>query len=83
MSFKRLDTLISSFIWNDKSLRLSGAYLQRPEMLGGMALPNFQLYYWAANIGPIFHCLYEDLGVDTPHGALLKLDPVPRPPCQH
>lgn len=25
-------------------------YLQRPKLLGGMALPNFRFYHWAANI---------------------------------
>lgn len=70
--FKRLDSLISSFIWNNKSPRLSRAYLQRPKVFGGMALPNFQLYYWAANIRPILHWLYEDPGADAPSWYTLE-----------
>lgn len=33
--------------------------------LGGMSLPNFQCYYWASNIDPILHWLYEDPGADS------------------
>uniref|UniRef100_A0A673FPW0 Reverse transcriptase domain-containing protein n=1 Tax=Sinocyclocheilus rhinocerous TaxID=307959 RepID=A0A673FPW0_9TELE len=47
--FRRLDGLISEFIWNKKTARICKALLQRPKSLGGMALPNFQYYYWAAN----------------------------------
>lgn len=48
--FKSLDSLILSFIWNGKHPRLRKVFLQRPKQVGGMALPNFQYYYWAANI---------------------------------
>lgn len=37
-----------------------------------MALPNFQLYYWAANIRPILHWLYEDAGADAPSWCNLE-----------
>lgn len=30
-----------------------------------MALPNFQFYYWACNIRPMLHWLYEDPGADA------------------
>jgi len=48
--FKALDSVISSFIWNGKHPRLRKVYLQRPKCNGGMSLPNFKFYYWAANI---------------------------------
>lgn len=48
--FTKLDSLISSFIWNNKTPRIRKLFLQRPKMQGGMALPNFKIYYWAANI---------------------------------
>ncbi len=48
--FKSLDSVISSFIWNGKHPRLRKLYLQRPRRDGGMSLPNFKFYYWAANI---------------------------------
>lgn len=37
-----------------------------------MSLPNFQLYYWAANIRPIIHWLYEDPGADAPSWCALE-----------
>lgn len=48
--FTKLDSLISEFIWNKKQSRINKQFLQRPKSLGGMALPNFRFYYWAANI---------------------------------
>ncbi len=37
-------------------------YLQRPRPLGGMALPNFRFYYWAAKIRILKYLLgYEAL----------------------
>uniref|UniRef100_A0A8C4S8Q7 Reverse transcriptase domain-containing protein n=1 Tax=Erpetoichthys calabaricus TaxID=27687 RepID=A0A8C4S8Q7_ERPCA len=51
--FKQLDSIITSFIWNSKHPRIRRATLQRPQAEGGMALPNFQFYYWAANIQAI------------------------------
>lgn len=48
--FCRLDGMVSQFIWNKKTARLSKALLQRPKLLGGLALPNFKFYYWAANL---------------------------------
>lgn len=48
--FHKLDSIISNFIWNQKTPRLRKSFLQRPRKLGGMALPNFQLYYWASTI---------------------------------
>lgn len=47
--FQRVDRLILEFIWDKKTARISKALLQRPKSLGGMGLPNFRHYYWAAN----------------------------------
>ena len=48
--FTKLDSMISEFIWDKKKARINKQFLQRPKSLGGMALPNFRYYYWAANI---------------------------------
>uniref|UniRef100_A0A3B3HW57 Reverse transcriptase domain-containing protein n=1 Tax=Oryzias latipes TaxID=8090 RepID=A0A3B3HW57_ORYLA len=48
--FSQVDSLVSEFLWDKKNSRLSKHYLQRPKVLGGMALPNFRYYYWASNI---------------------------------
>ena len=53
--FSKLDTLLSSFIWGGKPPRIKKEYLQRARADGGLALPNFRFYYWAANICKI-HC---------------------------
>ena len=49
--FKKIDSLILDFIWNNKKPRLRKDFLQKSKPLGGMALPNFRCYYWAANLG--------------------------------
>ncbi len=49
--FRALDSLLINYIWNGKHPRLRKAFLQRPKQTGGMALPNFQYYYWAATGG--------------------------------
>lgn len=43
-------TIISKFIWNKKIPRIRKDFLQRPKMLGGMALKNLKCYYSAANL---------------------------------
>lgn len=60
--FRRLDSMISEFIWDKKVPRIRKQYLQRPKSLGGMALPNFRFYYWSANIRILkYWLLLEDL----------------------
>lgn len=63
--FDRLNSALISFIWNGKPARMSRSLLERPKPFGGMSLPNFQCYYWASNIRPILHWLYEDPGADA------------------
>ena len=48
--FKELDKHISTFIWNKKVPRLRRSFLEKSKSEGGLALPNFLHYYWAANI---------------------------------
>ncbi len=48
--FKSLNQHISSFIWNKRPARIRREILQKPRVEGGLALPNFLFYYWAANI---------------------------------
>lgn len=48
--FVSIDKLISGFIWNKKNPRIRKGMLQRLRQHGGLSLPNFQFYYWAANI---------------------------------
>ena len=48
--FCSIDKLISEFIWNKKNPRIRKSVLQRHRQHGGLSLPNFQFYYWSANI---------------------------------
>ena len=53
--FCQIDKLISGFIWSGKNPRICKEFLQRPRTGGGLALPNFRGYYWAANVHKITH----------------------------
>ncbi len=45
--FKEIISIISKFIWNDKCPRIKLTTLQHPNSAGGLAVPNFELYYWS------------------------------------
>lgn len=47
--FKKLDSVILPFVWGYKSHRISKAHLQKSSKNGGLGLPVFKHYYWAAN----------------------------------
>lgn len=51
--FSRLDSTILNFIWGGKNPRICKSLLQRSRSHGGLGPPNFQLYYWAANLHKI------------------------------
>lgn len=53
--FTSIDKLICEFIWNKKTPRIHKNMLQRHHRNGGFSLPNFQYYYWAANIRNLLH----------------------------
>ena len=53
--FTTLDKHITGFLWNDKQPRISKVMLQRHQSQGGLSLPNFRYYYWAANIQKILY----------------------------
>ncbi len=44
--FKEINSIISKFIWNDKCPRIK-LTSQHPNSAGGLAVPNFELYYWS------------------------------------
>lgn len=43
-----MDRCTGAFIWNGAVPHLARSTLQLPTQLGGLALPNLQIYYWAA-----------------------------------
>lgn len=58
--FSKLNNHISTFIWNKKPPRIKRGILQRPRAMGGMALPNFMYYHWAANIRSLLYWVRND-----------------------
>ncbi len=44
--FKEINSIISKFTWNDKCPRIKLTTLQHTNSAGGLAVPNFELYYW-------------------------------------
>ncbi len=70
--FKKIDSIISSYIWNGKQPRLRKEFLQRAKHDGGMALPNFRFYYWAANLYCMSHWTYYHLHQESPTWVKLE-----------
>ncbi len=52
--FKEINSIISKFIWNDKCPRIKLTTLQRTNRAGGLAVPNFELYYWSFQLKALF-----------------------------
>ena len=78
-TFKQIDKLISSFIWNNSNARMKKMYLEVPREAGGLGLPNFLWYYWAANIVKCIHWRFTydfDEGPDWVYMELLS-NPLP------
>ena len=55
--FKRLDSIILPFIWEYKKHRIKKNHLCKPKQVGGLALPDFCLYYWSSNVKAILDWL--------------------------
>lgn len=47
---KSLNSCISQYIWNNKHQRVRLSKFTKPKELGGLSLPNLQLYYWSAQL---------------------------------
>lgn len=56
--FKKLDFVITSYLWNNKKPRLRKTHLQKSKQDGGLALPNFRYYYWASNLRCLTYWLH-------------------------
>lgn len=50
---REIDNLISSFVWCKTVPRMRRVFLEVPKSAGGLDLPNFISYYWAANISKL------------------------------
>ena len=45
--WKKLHSIISSYLWNRKKPRIKASTLQRHRLAGGINLPNFEWYSWS------------------------------------
>lgn len=70
--FMSIDRLISSFIWKKQRPRINKSILQRHRLHGGLGLPNFRFYYWAANISIMLHWKHYSLDNTPPKWLLLE-----------
>lgn len=80
--FSEFNKIISRFIWQGKKPRVKLKTLQLPREEGGMALPHFKDYFYAAQIepsinmcNPTFHARWKDIELsimnDPPIHAVL------------
>lgn len=72
--FAQLDSLISAFIWNKKPARTKKANLERVKSEGGLGLPNFLFYYWAANIAKLTYWITTFADKEGPIWATMELE---------
>uniref|UniRef100_A0A3B3E0S0 Reverse transcriptase domain-containing protein n=1 Tax=Oryzias melastigma TaxID=30732 RepID=A0A3B3E0S0_ORYME len=68
--FKDLDSIVLSYVWNNKNARISRVHLQKPRIKGGLGLPVFRHYYWAANIRALMFWRQGALDSLTPAAPL-------------
>uniref|UniRef100_A0A3B3CPH8 Reverse transcriptase domain-containing protein n=1 Tax=Oryzias melastigma TaxID=30732 RepID=A0A3B3CPH8_ORYME len=71
--FKELDSIILSFIWKGKKPRLRKEHLQKAKREGGLSLPNFRYYHWAANLCCVSFWAYYSTKVGPPWVEMEKL----------
>lgn len=58
--FDKLDSVLLAFIWNGGTPRIAKTTLHLPITLGGLALPCFVKYYWAAVLVTVRWWLAEE-----------------------
>lgn len=63
--FKQLDSIIIPFLWDYKAHIIGKAHLCKPKAVGGMALPNFALYYYACALQNIIMWLHHTIALST------------------
>ena len=52
--YNDIDSMISTFIWNNKCPRISLTTFQQSKLNGGLSLPNFKYYHWAFKMRALY-----------------------------
>lgn len=58
--FHRIDAILFPYVWANKPPRVSRLTLMAPQELGGLALPNLRVYYYAAQLAFIHNWFCPD-----------------------
>lgn len=66
-TFTFLDKLVSKFIWQNKRPRVRLKVLCACKEKGGLALPHFRSYYWAAQLGKLVSWMRLDMDTKWVH----------------
>lgn len=53
--FSKLNSILNSFVWREGRAKLAWSVMQNTWSQGGMAVPDIQLYYFAAQLGQVLH----------------------------
>lgn len=53
--FKLMEAIIKPFVWGNKRHKIAWQKLKNPTDLAGMAVPDFNIYYIAAQLSQLFH----------------------------
>ncbi len=61
--FKKLKELTTTFIWNNKRPRIRLTHLYLPYERGGLQIPNFLWYYWAAQIRATMYWFMDNASI--------------------
>lgn len=72
--FKQLNSHITSFIWGTSSPRFKRTSLEMTKSTGGLGLPNFLFYFWAANISKLKYWISMHENKRGPMWAAMELE---------
>ena len=53
--WKKLNSIVTKFLWNNKRPRLKMSTIQRRRLDGGLAVPNLKLYFWSFCLRPLIN----------------------------
>lgn len=74
--FRKLDSVVIPFLWQNKVARINKKHLCKLKQEGGFGLPDFKCFYWAAHLNILVFWRSSNLTEDTanPPPAWLSLE---------